>query len=206
MDWSISVILIVAGLLFILISKAKIGGKVEIDVPPQHSKLFFSIGCGLFVLGIIFSMPYIITQMSNGEEASPISTETPTETPEIHIISPSNESTVKSSETVRGTVENLPDGSTVFLFVYPLVDGKYYPQEGDGQRAIIENGTWYDHIGVGTPDNSGDVFYIVATVADKKALDDVKNYIITAQKTNEWGMANIPASVKVSDTVTVTRV
>ena len=174
--------------------------------------LFAGFGLAIYGSGSATTQPPVtiinnLTQTVAGQTSNTPLTPTPTPTPQIHITYPLNGATINSSEIATGTVENLPAGNTVILFAYPQVDDKYYPEmNNDSIIHIDENGNWHETIYVGLPNNSGDYFNIVATVADQKAQDDVKNYFTTAEKTNKWGMSHLPASIKVYDTIRVTRV
>lgn len=272
---NIPIILVIAGLFFILISNAKISGQLNIELDEKNAKTIFKIGTLVLLLGLIlFTITYLDEKEKPTQKKAPTTgsisldsspsganiyldnniykgktptiledigqgshtiilkfeeyedwsqnisvdagktisispTLTPKEkstTPQIHITYPLNGSTVQSSENVKGTVENLPDGYTILLFAYPQIDGKYYPEMNNGQTVYIENGTWSEITYIGLEDNSGEYFDIVATLADQKAQEDVKNYFIKANKTQKWGMPSLPASINVYDKITVKRI
>jgi PGF-pre-PGF domain-containing protein len=121
----------------------------------------------------------------------------------IKITYPSNASLVNIQETVTGTAGNITEGQKLWILVYPLTANKFYPQSGN---VNIINGEWSLTVGIGTKENVGETFKIIAVLAaDKESNEELTNYINTGPSTGWPGMDSIPIGAKVVDEVTVTR-
>jgi hypothetical protein len=59
MDWNIQNILIVAGIIFIFVSKVKIDGKLIINVTDENAKSILKFGFAFLIIGIILPVPSI---------------------------------------------------------------------------------------------------------------------------------------------------
>jgi hypothetical protein len=122
----------------------------------------------------------------------------------INITYPLNGAEVNIKETVDGTAENIPEGYKFWILVYPQAANKFYPQN---KNVNIINGHWSSSIGLGTKDNSGEKFNIIAVLANEEAHKELTNYTDIGIKDNYWpGMDSIPQGAWVCDEVTVTRV
>jgi PGF-pre-PGF domain-containing protein len=122
----------------------------------------------------------------------------------IKITYPSNSSSVNIQETVTGTAENIQEGQKLWILVYPLKANKFYPQNGN---VNVTNGAWSLTIGIGTSDNIGETFDIIAVLADQKAQEEFINYTNTGIKNDTWpGMMIIPDGAKEYARVRVTRI
>jgi PGF-pre-PGF domain-containing protein len=120
----------------------------------------------------------------------------------LKITYPSNASLVNIQETVTGTAENIPEGQKLWILVYPQSANKFYPQSGN---VNIIDGKWSLTIGLGTKDNIGETFKIIAVLADQESSEEFTNYMSTGPSTGWPGIGNIPEGAKVVDEVTVTR-
>lgn len=96
----------------------------------------------------------------------------------------------------------------VWVFVVPP-DGLYYPQSMnacEGQRTPKVNGKWEMRIGLGGPDNDGEFFQIVLTVADAQASQFVVNTLQEWCQAGKYpGWRNLPQGVTEKRRITVIR-
>lgn len=136
-----------------------------------------------------------------GKTTSISQTLTPIPLPEVRINYDSN--TVQINENISGTAKNIPDGYELWILVYPYAANRYYPQH---DKVNIQNGEWSLPVGIGTEDNVGYKFDIIAVLADKEARAEFTSYIINCENTDKWpGMKKIPVGAKVYDRVIVIR-
>jgi hypothetical protein len=214
----IATLLVIAGLVFLFVALVRVGGKFILHV--ANPKTVLIIGTLLVVAGLISAITGIPDRSSELEGTptptatpTPSTTSTPTEIPtltsgvkipEVKITYPSNTAAVNIQETVTGTARNVPEGQKLWILVYPPAANKFYPQS---QNVNIVSEEWSTPIGIGTKDNVGEIFDIVAVLADQKAQEELTNYINTGVKNNSWsGMDSIPDGALVYDKITVTRV
>jgi hypothetical protein len=111
--------------------------------------------------------------------------------------------TAHIEENMNGTAKNIPEGDEIWIFVHPHTVNKYYPQRSS---AVIQNGEWSLSVGIGSENDAGTEFDIIAVLADAKAQEEINAYFETCEKTGEWpGMDKIPDNAKEYDRITVTR-
>ena len=121
----------------------------------------------------------------------------------VKITFPSDSSLVNIKETVTGTAQNIPEGQKLWILVYSVTANKFYPQSGN---VNIINGEWLLTVGLGTKENIGETFKIIAVLADQESNEELMNYIYTGPSTGWPGMSSIPVGAKIVDEVTVTRI
>lgn len=105
---------------------------------------------------------------------------------------------------ITGTATNIPDDCTLWILVYPEAAQKYYPQYGSIKN--IQDGKWSIPIHIGTENNTGEKFDIVAVLADEDASDEFEVY---KQNCNDGycpGMADLPEGATICDSIEVTRI
>lgn len=125
---------------------------------------------------------------------------------EIKITYPSNADPVKMDEKVNGTTENIPDGFYVWILGYSDKGDmpRYYPRPDSVN--IPQNGEWSIPIQIGTVDDSGRNFDIIAVLADTQANERFQKYITDCKRNNNWpGIEEIPEGATTYDRITVTR-
>lgn len=144
--------------------------------------------------------PSIGSTSSDGSISSGESSEEPTVSPEINITYTS--SVVNITEYINGTAKSIPEGQEVWIVVHPYTVNKYYPQS----KVDIHNEIWSIPVGIGTKNDTGTKFNIIAVMSDTKAQEEFNNYFKVCRDTGKWpGMDKIPDSAKEYDNITVTR-
>jgi len=111
--------------------------------------------------------------------------------PSVTITYPKNGATVNREQQVRGTSENVPEGSTVWIVIY--VVNRYYPQP---DFRIDNTGSWTCNALIGIENNYGKDFDVIALVADKNAHNEL---------VNNGELTSLPIGAKEYDRITVTR-
>lgn len=123
---------------------------------------------------------------------------------EVTITYPADLSEVEQSETIRGTVQGLPEGHVIWVVVFVQEVGRYYPQ--DRPVELEANGEWSLLAYIGVSFDIGKKFDILAVVADTKAQSAFSAYLLNAKERNEWsGLERLPEGATIYDRVTVTR-
>lgn len=121
----------------------------------------------------------------------------------IKITTPINLQRVDILIPVRGTYQDLPAGQEIWILVYPLEVGKYYPQD---QVEYLDNNRWSSSATIGLNGEKGKSFYIYAVLADKQAQQVLKDYTEQAKNTNDSpGMPELVEGARICTSVTVTR-
>ena len=127
-----------------------------------------------------------------------IATSTPTPPPEIKITPPLNYK-VNLLEDIHGTAKNIQEGDEIWVFVYSYSDNNYYLI---GENVTLHNKRWSINRQIGTDDENGAEFDIVAVLADKVAQDKYNYY---SKEKGVTAMPNVTDVVEVYDQITVTR-
>jgi hypothetical protein len=196
---TITAMLVFGGLFFILISFVKIKKNNIIAVAIEgKSKYLFFVGVVILFVGI-----YLTIFVPESTVKTPIPTSKPigTQLPEIKINYTSD--TAHIAENIIGTAKNIPDGYELWILVYPYAAKKYYPQH---EEVSIQNGVWSIPVGIGTEDNVGEKFDIIAVLANRDARIEFTSYMVNGEKNNDWpGMNKIPDGAEVYDRITVVR-
>lgn len=122
----------------------------------------------------------------------------------IIITHPLDGTSVDIQQTIRGTYEGIPEGYSIWVLVYPHNAGLFYPQ---GKPAIMqENNEWSSDAYIGTPDDTGNKFDIVAVLSDKKARDSFIAYSMEEKEKKSWqGLESLPEGTKLLHRITVIR-
>ncbi len=155
----------------------------------------------LFLLVIILELAAAISLILVPDKTIEIRSSTDTQYPKIEINYTSN--TANIEETITGTAENVPERYELWILIYPYAASKYYPQPGG---VSIQNGVWSTPVYIGTRDNVGEKFDIIAVLADRNARAEFTSYIINGEKNNDWpGMDKIPDGAEAYDIITVVR-
>ena len=128
----------------------------------------------------------------------------PSPSTQVTIVYPANLSRVEQAETVRGTVQGLPEGQVVWVVVFMQEVGRYYPQN---RPADLEaNNRWSSLVYFGVPSDTDKKFDILAVVADANAQNAFNAYLADAIDRSDWaGMEALPAGAIIYDRITVTR-
>lgn len=156
-----------------------------------------------FKLKVLSSSKLTPTQSELTSTPTPIEATTKTE---IKITYPSNTSTVKQYERVIGTTENVPDGFYVWILGYSDNgdEPRYYPRSDSVN--IPQNGEWSIPIQIGSDDESGASFDIIAVLANTQANERFQEYITNCERNDNWpGIEEIPEGATIYDKKTVTR-
>lgn len=113
--------------------------------------------------------------------------------------------TAHIEEYINGTAKNIPEGQEIWILVYPQTADKYYPI----CKVQLKNGEWTTYplpVHIGTENDTGTKFDILAILADGEAQDELGAYFERGIRENYWpGMMRIPDSIKFSDKKTVIR-
>ena len=88
------------------------------------------------------------------------------------------------------------------MLVFPP-NNRWYPNQG---RIFIFEDEWMMTAWMGSPDDSGEKFYIYAVLADEQVDKEFQNYMNTCEETKSWpGMSSLPKGAKIYDRIMVTR-
>ena len=117
---------------------------------------------------------------------------------------PINQAKVNQTETVRGTIQELPSEQVIWVVVFAQDVGRYYPQN---RHADIEAGNnWSSIVFIGVPSDTGKRFDILVLLVNSEAQDALNNYLEEARDQNDWpGLEAIPEGAVIYDRITVTR-
>lgn len=154
------------------------------------NKKLLLISIALFVLisGTLLAV-YIIRRSNCSEQ--------------VKITTPINLQKVDIPVTVKGTYQDLPQGQEIWILVYPIVIGRYYPQR---PVEYLDVNRWVSSISVGNDRDNGKSFYIYAVLADEEAQRVLKDYMEQVEKTNDsQGMPDLVKGARICSAVTVTR-
>jgi hypothetical protein len=122
----------------------------------------------------------------------------------IKITYPPNGAKVKIEEIIQGTWQNIPEGSVIWIVVHPRTVDRYHPQNKPADREV--SGQWMSRTIVGLEGNVNEEFDIFAVLADRSAQDAFVAYLSEAKgKADYPGLERLPASVVISDHITVIR-
>lgn len=154
------------------------------------------------VVVVLISAGVVSLIANNYNNGLPPTAGTPTE---VKITSPLDGALVGATEPVKGTVRGIPERNEIWIFVHPHTVNKYYPQRSS---AVIQNGEWSlpSPVGIGSDNDDGKKFDIIAVLADKEAQEEINTYFKTCEESGQWpGMDEIPVSAKEYNRITVTR-
>jgi hypothetical protein len=155
-----------------------------------------------FVLSVFLSACSIVPRV---EPTATIAVEpTATIAIDVKITSPVEGAKVDQRETVKGTSQEIPNGSVIWVAVFLPTVGRYFPQN---QPAVIQaHGEWSSLAYIGQQSESGLKADIIAIVADKSTQDKFNNYLQDAKdKQNYAGLEQIPEGAKIYQSVSVIR-
>jgi hypothetical protein len=115
----------------------------------------------------------------------------PGPTTDVSITYPINQGRVDQTETVRGTIRELPDGQAVWVIVFAQDVGRYYPQN---RPADIEAGNKWSSISyLGIAGDTGKRFDVLVVLANAEAQDAFNSYLADARDKSDWpGLEAIP--------------
>lgn len=125
--------------------------------------------------------------------------------PELSIVSPRNDATVAQQQIeVRGTWTNVTEADAPRLIVHVPEIGYFYP---DAETLDLDaGGEWTARIGVGSVDDSGKRFDIIATTGNAEAQRTIEEYLDRGQEAGIWpGLPELPEGVIRHATATVVR-
>jgi hypothetical protein len=105
---------------------------------------------------------------------------------------------------IRGTAENIPVNSSLWVVIYPHAAHRYYPQN---DPVLVEaNDTWYSDATFGTENNTGGTFDIVVALIDPSTVQVFREYIANEMNAKtSLGLEQLPRGAKVYKRITVTR-
>lgn len=107
------------------------------------------------------------------------------------------------NEDITGTAANIPSTSKLWIMVYSRTAQRYYPQHNSIE---IQNGIWSIPIGVGSQNETGKKFDIVAVIANEKANNELKSYMDNCANGYCMGLSDLPEGAVVKDSIEVTRI
>ncbi|MDD3248025.1 MAG: hypothetical protein PHF18_14430 [Methanosarcina sp.] len=124
--------------------------------------------------------------------------------PEIQITYPVNGAKVGIKEFIKGTQKNIPDDKALWVVIFPYESYNYHPVK---EVNIQDDGSDFTvPITIGTEENSGEMFDIIAVLTDKDAQEVFTNYLETAAEQQNWpGISSLPEGAEEMYKVTVTR-
>lgn len=118
---------------------------------------------------------------------------TPTSKPEVQLLEPAERSTVPMKSTFKGTYKNLPEGSSIWVYINAPKAHKYYldPIAVAGNK---RDGTWTrSGVILGGEADSGEEFIVGVLIADEEATktlrtkeDDLDELPPGVQRKNEY--------------------
>jgi hypothetical protein len=120
--------------------------------------------------------------------------------PEVKIIHPDKE--INWQESIGGTAKNIPNNYQLWVLVYSDEKKEYYPIN----KTEPKYDDWRTPAIIGSKDDSGKEFDIIAVLADKKAQDRFNDSLKENKDGNySHGIYSIPDGAKEYDRITVTR-
>jgi hypothetical protein len=123
---------------------------------------------------------------------------------EVKITIPHNGDTVPKYLEVGGTLKDISQDQTLWVFVSPPGTDRYYPQSA---VEVTSNGFWYANATIGEDIDGGSEFSILAVIADDKANKTIMDYLDKSRTNHSWpGLRNLPAGSMTRDMITVKRV
>jgi hypothetical protein len=129
---------------------------------------------------------------------------TPTPIPSIEISYPPPCGMVEIKETVRGTSQNIPEEQVIWVVIYPYEVSRYYPAACPADVQL--NGEWSSSVSIGTEAEVGEMFDIIAVLADKKAIDAFNDYLEECKEKESWpGLERLHEDTVICDRITVIR-
>ncbi|MEW6498923.1 MAG: hypothetical protein AB1589_41500 [Cyanobacteriota bacterium] len=122
-----------------------------------------------------------------------LTTPDPTSKPEVQILEPPEGSKVSMKSTFKGTYKNLPEGSSIWIYVYAPKAHKYY-LDPIAQAGNKRDGTWTrSGVILGGEADSGEEFIVGVLIADEEATktlrtkeDDLDELPPEVQHKNEY--------------------
>lgn len=122
----------------------------------------------------------------------------------IEIAEPHDAAIVPQEIRVRGTFGELPLGTDIWTVVY--IDGLYWPQRRADQFLIGNVPTWQSTVWIGTAEDKGKQFDVLAVLADKETDDLFAEWLSKGEVTGEYpGLPALPAEATIYDKITVVR-
>jgi hypothetical protein len=120
----------------------------------------------------------------------------------IKFAAPKKNAKVSMVEPVIGTAKNIPSGYTMFIVV--ISNNIYHPQ--GYPIDIAEDGSFSTKAYIGTENDAGMKFELLAVVADLWAAEEINRYLERANKRNIYpGMPMLPKGTTVCARVKVVR-
>lgn len=117
---------------------------------------------------------------------------------------PQDGDTVDMSETVEGASEDIPDGYTLWVVVYPYGVYRYHPQ--NYLINFMANGDWFAEAIVGSEIDQGLKFNLFAVLADETANREINDYFEQCERDQNWpGLEELPEGAVIYDRVNVMR-
>ena len=122
----------------------------------------------------------------------------------VKITYPTEGSRVDQTETVKGTSQEIPNDSVIWIVVLSKKVSRYYPQNYPADLQANE-GNWSSLVYIGNENDSGAEFDIIAVVADDETQNAFYEYLNDAAEKSDWpGLERLPEKTEY-DRVTVTR-
>ena len=152
-------------------------------------------GVLLAVIGLLSAVS--VAAISNWDKifSNPVPTPTPTITntlvpsPVVKITQPTDGSQVPIEKNFAGTFSNLPENASLWLYVYPTDEHKYYLREIVDRR---NDGTWQlIKVAFGTSANIGTTYRVGVLVADIESTMSLRS--------NSQGLSQLPNQKKYSE-------
>jgi hypothetical protein len=104
--------------------------------------------------------------------------------PDIDITDPAPHAVVGLELVVAGTSQRLPANHTVWVLVYSVASGRYYPQ--NGSALVLPDGDWGARVFVGVQQDAGAEFDLVAVLADAGAQQAFGDYHRRSTAAGAW--------------------
>lgn len=140
---------------------------------------------------------------------TPVPTNTPSPTPtpiitDVKISQPIDGAKVDQTETIKGTSQNIPEGSVIWVVIYLPAVRRYFPQNLPADIQV--NGDWSSVVSIGQVGESGLMADIIAVLANKSVQDSFNLYLKDAINTNDFsGLEKLPAGALIYHRISVMR-
>ena len=157
----------------------------------------------IIVAVMVAMFSYLLPARSHSSANERIAGPTETCSEQVRITGPVDLQRVGISVSVEGSFQNLSADQKIWVLIYPLGIGRYYPQ--NPVREKLDN-TWEAPVNVGVKEDSGREFYIYAILADKQAQDELNMYIKHTSNENDFpGISELPRGSQICQHIKVTR-
>jgi hypothetical protein len=126
---------------------------------------------------------------------------------EVKITNPPDGAIVSKNVDIGLTSKDIPAGQDYWICVYPIDVKRYYIQDKrHSPIGMTITGKQSTEALIGTDEDSGIKFKLLAIVADKNAIKTIMSYLDQSNARGSWlGLEKLPDGAKIFDEITVTR-